>query len=704
MRGANKLIQEYQQIAMQAGRTSPVGQEALKMAAQLTDKVTDLRNEVNRLSKDGQGMQQALAMGQGVVAGYTAVKGVTAMLGVENEALMQTMVKMQAAQSTLMALEQIRASLEKESVLMQGVRNVQTKIQTAGTWALAASTKGYNIAMAAVTTATKLFRVALISTGIGAIVVGIGLLISNLEGVGNWFKKVGGFIADFFRPQVEAVIKVLQYLGIVESEEDKAERSREDAKLARMQAERKEREAKLKEMDKEHQKLKDDGNFELRLMAAQGKSKDEIRKKEEELRQQTIKNNHARGLEIQAINDTIIAETKLKKLRGEITSDEIKEMNALIEANNEAIRTINADNKKLAQESKIAAATNETETHKEIAAIRKKAGEDGRKQKEEEAKKNAELEKTLQDLIIANIEDEELRKRAALAMAHQRERDQMIEKYGKDTEVVKQLEAKQANELLAFEKELEDKQTEAQKVKDAAAREEEILKLENDLMLLEEDFMLRLEKELELEDIRRQALLENDELTEEERRKIILDSDAKKAEINERESEREKQVAEAIIASKMAVLSAAVGIVGQLGQLGKQGGKFAKAMALTEIAANTAIGFAQGLVIAQKSAQAAGPAAAFAFPAFYATQIGAVLAAANQARQILGTAPNISGGGGGGGMSAPSVSAPNVNRRETEEGNLTGQQGNETMKVAVLESDITRTQTRIQDIAVRSTI
>jgi hypothetical protein len=109
-------------------------------------------------------------------------------------------------------------------------------------------------------------------------------------------------------------------------------------------------------------------------------------------------------------------------------------------------------------------------------------------------------------------------------------------------------------------------------------------------------------------------------------------------------------------------------------------------------------------MIAQKGAAATGPAAPFAFPTFFATQVGAVLSAANQARKILGTAPNISGVGGGGGAGAPSVSAPSVNSRDFNEGNLTGGEDNQTMKVAVLESDITRTQTRIQDIAVRSTI
>jgi hypothetical protein len=54
------------------------------------------------------------------------------------------------------------------------------------------------------------------------------------------------------------------------------------------------------------------------------------------------------------------------------------------------------------------------------------------------------------------------------------------------------------------------------------------------------------------------------------------------------------------------------------------------------------------LDIAQKSAKGTGPAAAFAFPLFYATQVAAVFGAVGKAKAILGA-------GGGGGGAAPSV-------------------------------------------------
>ena len=73
--------------------------------------------------------------------------------------------------------------------------------------------------------------------------------------------------------------------------------------------------------------------------------------------------------------------------------------------------------------------------------------------------------------------------------------------------------------------------------------------------------------------------------------------------------------------------------------------KMAKILALAEIATGTAKGFIQGLDIAQKSAAGTGPAAAFAFPIFYATQIAAVLGAVARAKSAL-TNPGVSGGSG----------------------------------------------------------
>jgi hypothetical protein len=70
-------------------------------------------------------------------------------------------------------------------------------------------------------------------------------------------------------------------------------------------------------------------------------------------------------------------------------------------------------------------------------------------------------------------------------------------------------------------------------------------------------------------------------------------------------------------------LWANIGKLGGLSALFKRY-RSSKAAALAEIAIGSAIGLINGLDIAQKSAKGTGPAAAFAFPIFYATQVAAV--------------------------------------------------------------------------------
>ena len=126
------------------------------------------------------------------------------------------------------------------------------------------------------------------------------------------------------------------------------------------------------------------------------------------------------------------------------------------------------------------------------------------------------------------------------------------------------------------------------------------------------------------------------------------------AELKNITDEQVKNEQNALLARQAAQLQfvSAVGAgINALGGLFKQGSAAAKTAALADIAIGTGIGFINALDIAQKSAKATGPAAAFAFPIFYATQIAAVLSAASRAKSILSS-------GGGGGASRGASSSP----------------------------------------------
>jgi len=140
--------------------------------------------------------------------------------------------------------------------------------------------------------------------------------------------------------------------------------------------------------------------------------------------------------------------------------------------------------------------------------------------------------------------------------------------------------------------------------------------------------------------------------------------------------------------------------IGALGNLMEEGSAASKSLALTEIGVNAAVGYMQGLNIAQKSAAAAGPGAALAFPIFYAMQVASILGAVNQARQVLG-----SGGGGLTSPTAPSPSAqPPAPQMMSGAFELSGGVAPEAMRAYVVTDEMTNSQNQLANIRRRATI
>ena len=166
-------------------------------------------------------------------------------------------------------------------------------------------------------------------------------------------------------------------------------------------------------------------------------------------------------------------------------------------------------------------------------------------------------------------------------------------------------------------------------------------------------------------------------------------------------NEKIKKSDEAVKVAKLGVTRAIGGAVGALSGLMAEGTAASKAAALAEIAISTGVGIVQGLDIAQKSAKATGPAAAFAFPLFYATQLAAVLGAAAQAKTILGAGGGAVGGGGGGSVAAPSTPAPQMMSGAFD---ISGGVAPDAMKAFVVTDEMTNSQNQLANIRRRATI
>ena len=182
--------------------------QVLQQAANIQHDLREMNQELAASAMDfGQIMGNTTATINGVVSGFQALSASMSLLGIENEDTLKTIKKLQA----MMALTQGIAGIENgikafkrlslaitNSATITNLFNKATKTTAVTEEASTIATKGLQGAMVGeaaatgtATVATNTFKKALISTGIGAIVVAIGMLIAHLEDLAKWFGICG---------------------------------------------------------------------------------------------------------------------------------------------------------------------------------------------------------------------------------------------------------------------------------------------------------------------------------------------------------------------------------------------------------------------------------------------------------------------------------------------------------------------------------
>jgi hypothetical protein len=182
-----EAVQELQKVSEAYGETSREAINAAKAAAQLKDQIEESKQLVDAFNPDAKfkSLEGAIS---GVLNGFQAYQGAIGLMGVENEQLEATMLKVQSAMAFTQgingvmeagdAFKKLGAKL-KDTAVAQGILTI--------------ATAAYNFVTTASTTGLKLFRIALISTGIGALIVGVGLLVANFDKVVGIVKSVVGW-------------------------------------------------------------------------------------------------------------------------------------------------------------------------------------------------------------------------------------------------------------------------------------------------------------------------------------------------------------------------------------------------------------------------------------------------------------------------------------------------------------------------------
>ena len=429
MREMTKLMKEYQNLAARAGAESPVGKQAISNAANLKDEIGDLKAQTMALSSDFVGLDTTLKGVETGAAAFQGIQSAAALAGVENEALVQTMVKLQAVQGLVNSVSIIANNLNKESILGLQLRNGLEKAKNfimtgsiapalAGVAATEAQT-GANVALATstggATTAMKLFRLALIGTGIGAIVVGIGLLIAN-------FDKVSAAVTNAYRkfeqlgPAVKiligvmfpligiiyGVVKALEFFGVIDDAQTAKMKANAKAKT---DATEKEMNKKIAAEKKKAQAVDDNLSFEIRKAQAAGKNTEEM---EEKKLKAALKSGRAilemQKQKIRAYEEEIA----LLKRTGDADSDRAKKLEKSLKDTKQKSYEQYKENKKNAQDLTILQIEEDKKRDDANKAAYEKRKERIKKQKEDELKRLkeiAEAEKAANDKRIKEEDD-----------------------------------------------------------------------------------------------------------------------------------------------------------------------------------------------------------------------------------------------------------------------------------------------------------
>lgn len=168
------------------GATSKEAVNAAKRAAELKDQIGDARALTDAFNPDAKfkALSSSLA---GVAGGFAAVQGGMALLGTESAAVEETLLKVQSAMALSQGIQALGESVDSFKQLGAVIQsNGLAQKAYAGATAIAATVqKLFTGAVNTTATSFNALKTAIISTGIGALVVAIGLAISYLSSMGD---------------------------------------------------------------------------------------------------------------------------------------------------------------------------------------------------------------------------------------------------------------------------------------------------------------------------------------------------------------------------------------------------------------------------------------------------------------------------------------------------------------------------------------
>lgn len=609
---------EVAAMADKFGDTSVQAANAAKKAAELKDKIGDAKALTDAFSPDKkfQAFSQALT---GVAGGFAAVQGAMGLMNVKSEEVEKTLLKVQSALA-----------------LSQGLSAI-TEAQDAFK----------NLGTVAVTTFNKI-RAAIGSTGLGLLVVTIGIAVT-------------------------ALIEYAQSTDSATLAAEKQKKAEEDLKNS---------------IDETNNSIKERNSlneYELQLALSNAKAKGASIK---ELRKIEADYWYQRRLDAQTDFEDAQKQVADLKAQGYIKGDLLDKANKNLEERRKDYYDIN-------QKYNLADAKQREEDFVKNKENVDKNGEELKQANLAALKKIRDLK---QQIELQNIADEDARAKRRIQIQLQNDIDDINSSkasQSKKNEEIRLLKEKAALDIIDIDNKLKQKLKEndekaAQDAQDLADKNY-LYTIQDQQLKAQEAERIRFEKKiadinkLVIDEFEKNALIQQ---ATQEHQNILTDIEKNASDQRVNNANAEKQFKLQIANDYIQ----AIGIIGDL--VGKQTA-LGKALAIAQIAGGAATAYINGLNIAQQSAKGTGPAAAFAFPVFYASQVVSILGAIAKAKAALsGGVSSISSSTSSIQMPTAPV-LPQVATTTINQGQV-NQLANATARAFVLESDISGNQERIQ--------
>ena len=652
------LRKELKDLTIQLQNLDPASKEFEKVAqraGQIKEQMRGVADAINDADPEKFGGKfQRTA--EGIAGAFSAVTGAQALFGQQSEEIEKQMLKVQGA----IALTQgISAMKELKNDALDLATSIKTKVigavtsltgaelanaQATGT--MTALQKVYTFVVGASTGAMKAFRIALAVSGIGAIVVLLGL--------------------------------AAQAMGVFgDSTDETAE--------------------KVKQLKERQQAYKDQLQKELDLLT---KLRDERKGGATDLE------NNIRILKAKGATDKEVYDAEralIKKSLDELSFALGYKGSLNLEERNKK-RQLLTDLKVLDEEYNRKVKEDQKKANEDAINKQKERNAKLKEQREKEAQERLVLQRRLEDLTVANIDDVNTREIMALKLKHDREREELVKQYeGKKAlkekydALMLELDVQQENERAELKKQQDDAQAEKDKAKQEKENLNKRSQLEAELIRAEEDFNLKQQKRIELENLDYEQKKANTELTSGELELLKANHEKNLLDISKDSTDRQKMLDEELANSKKFLLDETANMFGALAGLSEQGSAVQKAFAITQLSIDTAKAISSTIAGASAAAAAGGPAAPFLLAGYVASGIATVTKAMSSAKQIL-NAP------------MPSVQPPQINRpteqtqNNATQGAQTEIQAQSAYKVVVVDSDITKMQEKTKKTELISTI